>query len=521
MASIDSTGERTCKLDISRLDIVYVTYCSSEWIDRCFSSYEQSLYPTDQINIVVVDNGSTDDTIEKLKAIKDKSALKFNSFEIVSLGKNTGFGRANNTGFSKGSSDIVCFFNIDTEIFPETLVNLTGEIESSDARAGVWELRQFPYEHPKMYDIVTGNTEWCSGAAFAVRRDVFSKVGGFDKHLFMYTEDVDLSYRIRALGYDLKYTPKAGILHYAYRTANEIKPLQYIGSISNNLLLRYRFGSCRDILKGHKLYFSFLTHRGMFKGSRKALAKAYLKNIITSVIFWLWRFSKKRKVKIKPSFLGLDYAKHRNGAFYEIKHFDQQSDERPLVSVIVRTHSRPAVLRQTLISLRRQTYDNIEIVVFEDGAPTAQAMIENEFSDLNIKYAASGEKIGRSNAGNYAIESASGKYINFLDDDDLFFADHIEVMVKYLLDTNMKAAFALANETAIIVKSKEPYEFEIISEEERYHQKFVRLLLLRSNYIPIQSMLFERELFEKYGGLDPQLDLLEDWDLWVRYALTT
>jgi GT2 family glycosyltransferase len=498
------------------IDIVYVTYNSGKWVDACFASYQKSLFPGERINIIVVDNGSADDTFEKLETIRNGSEVEFKSFEIVRLGENTGFGKANNIGFSRGHSDIVCFFNIDTELFPETLQNLVGEIETADDQTAVWELRQFPYEHPKMYDILTSETEWVSGAAFAVRRDVFAEAGGFDKRLFMYAEDVDLSFRIRSLGYKLKYTPKAGIMHYAYSEAGEIKPVQYVNSIMNNLLLRYRFGTCRDMMAGQKIFYSFIRREGPFKGSRKSLVKAYLKHIPKIGPFLFWRFSKANKTKIAMVFYGLDYARHRNGAFYEIKHFD----ERPLVSVIVRTHSRPAVLRETLISLRNQTYDNIEIVVVEDGAPTAQEMIQTEFDDLNIVYHATGENVGRSNAGNLAMEMSAGKYLNFLDDDDLFFADHVEVLVKYLLDSGLKAAYSLSNETAIVVKSKDPYEYQILAEEEKYHQKFVRLLLLRSNYIPIQSQMFARELFEKFGGLDAELDLLEDWDLWVRYALT-
>ena len=46
-------------------------------------------------------------------------------------------------------------------------------------------------------------------------------------------------------------------------------------------------------------------------------------------------------------------------------------------------------------------------------------------------------------------------------------------------------------------------------------------MLCHHNYIPIQTIMFEKKLFEEYGGLDESLDALEDWDLWVRYSLHT
>ncbi len=127
--------------------------------------------------------------------------------------------------------------------------------------------------------------------------------------------------------------------------------------------------------------------------------------------------------------------------------------------------------------------------------------------------------MGRSAAGNKAMTIATGKYLNFLDDDDLFFADHVEVLVKNLEESDKKLAYTLAYETPIIIHSKNPYEYQEVYHNLIYKQPFNRLTLFHHNYIPIQAIMFEKSLFEQYGGLDETLDALEDWDLWVRYAL--
>lgn len=497
-------------------DIVYVTYNSEKWIEKCFASWLITETDLKKINIFVVDNASTDNTVSLLNTVQQKYGSRFGAFSIHREVKNWGFGKANNIGFSAGHSDIVCFLNIDTELFPDTLTALEREIESSDAKTGLWEFRQFPFEHPKMYDILTGETTWSSGAAFAVRRHVFEEMQGFDEKIFMYAEDVDLSWRIRTAGYTLKYAPRVKITHYSYESANEIKPNQHVHGVVNNLLLRYRFGGKKTILAGHLLFWNLMRRPAAFPGSKKMLLQQYWKHFSLISHFRAHGRYKKNKTSV-GYFHGWDYCLIRDGAFYE----NFLPAETPLVSVIVRTCGRPCVLRETLVSLRNQTYPNLEIVIVEDGAAISENMIRNDFSDMNILYHATGEKVGRSRAGNLAMELAHGRYLNFLDDDDLFYADHAEVLVANLLKSGKAAAYATGLETPITVHSKDPYVYEVKNYLGIHKQSFNRIILCHHNYIPIQCIMFEKELFTQYGGLDETVEALEDWDMWVRYSLHT
>jgi glycosyltransferase involved in cell wall biosynthesis len=193
----------------------------------------------------------------------------------------------------------------------------------------------------------------------------------------------------------------------------------------------------------------------------------------------------------------------------------------PLVSVIIRTCNRPKTLKNALISVRNQTYSNIEIVVVEDGKNTSEKMIKEEYSDINIRYFFYGDKVGRTKTGNYALKQAKGKYFNFLDDDDTFYPNHIELLVKALEKENVKAAYSVAQESQITIKSLDPYVVKEKRKLIRFEQPFNRILLCFSNYIPIQSIMFDRSLFDELGGFDEELELLEDWDLWVRYSTRT
>lgn len=201
--------------------------------------------------------------------------------------------------------------------------------------------------------------------------------------------------------------------------------------------------------------------------------------------------------------------------------YNCSGDLQPLVSIIVRTCNRPNVLRQAIESIQKQTYPNVEVVVVEDGANESENMLLEEYGNLHIKYFNMKNKVGRSKTGNFALAHATGKYFNFLDDDDVLYPEHIEKLVRILEGSSSRAAYSIAEESQIIVKSTEPYVVREKRRLVRYAQPFNRTLLYHSNYIPIQSILFRRELYEHLGGFDEELEVLEDWDLWVRYSTMT
>lgn len=502
-----------------KFDIVIVTYNSKKWMENCINSIEkQKDFDLKDINLYVVDNGSKDGTIEYIK--KRAKTTKLGKIELVITGENLGFGKANNYGFEKGNLEYVFFLNPDTELLEDTMKQIKEGIENSSKEFGMWECRQKPYEHPKIYNILTGETTWASGACFIVKREIFEQVGGFDKKIFMYAEDVDLSWNIRLHGYKIKYLPKAVVVHYCYKEAGEVKPVQYYNSIINNLNLRRKYGTLRQKLAWYKHFLNVLKGATPFRKAKRNLLKEYFKNLKYMMHFTMWRHKKENKKyfsEFKTKFVYFDYEQVRLGDFEPI---ETTLKEEPLVSILVRTCGRPNVLREALVSIRNQTYPNIEVVIVEDGENKSENMIKNEFSDLNIVYKATGEKKGRCKVGNIAMETATGKYLNFLDDDDLFFADHIEILVQaFQKHPEYKIAYTTSFETKIEIKQREPsYEYIEESRDIVHNKPFSRVRLLEVNTFPIQAVMFEKEIFEKYGGLDEELDNLEDWEMWQRFS---
>jgi glycosyltransferase involved in cell wall biosynthesis len=189
-----------------------------------------------------------------------------------------------------------------------------------------------------------------------------------------------------------------------------------------------------------------------------------------------------------------------------------------LISIVIRTCGRPMILKRALESVRNQSYKRIETIVVEDGENVSQKFIEDNFCDMYIKYYSTDTKCGRCKTGNIGLEHSSGKFINFLDDDDVLLPNHIEALHNSIIQQKVLAVYSIAEEHQIKNSNNKTNTFVVKRKFVRYKQPFNRLLLCYMNYIPIQSILFSRILYECYGGFDEQMNLMEDWDLWVRYS---
>jgi glycosyltransferase involved in cell wall biosynthesis len=222
----------------------------------------------------------------------------------------------------------------------------------------------------------------------------------------------------------------------------------------------------------------------------------------------------------RPVFSGWGYEMRRDGAFVPfVSHREEPARARPLVSILIRTVDRVAWLREALESCAQQTYRNLEVVVIEDGPERSRELVEAFAGRIPIRYRATHERVGRARAGNIALAEARGEWLNFLDDDDLFFADHVEVLVDAVQRAAVAGAYALAWETQTEFLDREHARYEEVLHLTRHWQRFDRLTLWHHNYLPIQAVMFHRRLYERYGGFDETMDQLEDWNLWTRYTL--
>lgn len=500
-------------------DVVMVTYNSEKWLPGCVQALARADYDLKRLHLIFVDNGSSDGTLVWLNRQREQSV--FGGFTVASNTKNTGFGAACNQGAGLGGAPLLFFLNLDTAVDPRVFRALDAAAEEYPA-AGGFECRQLPYELGHHVDPVTLETSWASGAAFCVRRPVFERAGGFDPHLFMYCEDVDLSWRIRAAGAPLYYLPQALVYHYVLDrpsgSAAELR--EYAGTCIGKLLLTYKYGSAAQIWRANKTYLQTLRAPRHFDGVRRVLLRQYLSHFAKLWSFLGWRFRQKTlfRAAAKPEIsaaLRLQQEFEAERGRFVLPH---PVEDGPKISVVVRTCSRPASLRKTLCSLRHQTYRNFEVLVMEDGPAAAREMVETEFSDLPIRYYASGERLGRGKNGNLGLALANGQYLNFLDDDDYFYPDHLELMAAKAME-HPEADLILGCAMVMKVEMKDAarWEYQIRELHPMHFDRVDLFTMCQTCQIPIQSAVFKKSLFEACGGLNEELEGNEDWFMWMRY----
>ncbi|WP_442594929.1 glycosyltransferase family 2 protein [Parapusillimonas sp. JC17] len=504
--------------DWPEIDVSVVSYNSERWIGQFVGSLQAQRYPLWRIHLRFVDHGSQDGTVDQIRSWMQEAETQFASVSLIEQ-ENLGFGAGHDRAIREGKSDYCLVTNLDLEFSPDALIEVvSAALRDQAGEVASWELRQVPFEHPKYYDPVTLETNWSSHACILLRRSAYEKVTGYEPRLFMYAEDVELSYRFRSYGYALKYVPRAVVHHYTYQSAGEVKPMQFTGSTIGNVYLRVRYGSKADRMAGLALYSSLFMMPALFPGARKAL----LQN--AGKLMGNWRHFSRGKGDARASFpfRAMDYEFRRDGAFWEVE--PVSPSQAPLVSIVTRTYrGRGMFLRQAMQSVFNQAYPNIELIVVEDGGDTQKAVVDAMSAHappgFQVRFLPQ-PKLGRSAAGNAGLAAATGQYLMFLDDDDLLFADHVETLVTALRRRpEASAAYALAVEVHTdLDKENDRYVETEFNTPHVFFQEWDYEVMTDHNFIPIQAILFKRELYEQRGGFDVELDQLEDWNLWLRYG---
>lgn len=470
------------------------------------------------VDLLVLDNSPEAGVTQRITAALAAHRGAFARMDVARSAENLGFGRGHNANVARGSAPFVLLLNQDCVVEPGVLGPLVAQAAADAAGVAAWELRQIPYEHPKAYDPVTLDTPWVSGAASLFRRSAFEVVRGFDPKIFMYGEDVDLSWRLRARGLRIRYLPRFAVVHRTYNVPDEVKPLQVLGGVQTNLCLRARFGGLLRTLQGLAMLAAEVLAPQDFPGRRRGLLRALGQFIVRWPYFA--RTRARPTLDFKPVFAGWNYEHRRDGAFVPFRsQREQPRRDAPLVSILIRTVDRGAWLAQALESVANQTWPRLEVIVVEDGPPNSRPIAERFRDRLSLRYVATGQKVGRARAGNLALAEARGEWLNFLDDDDVFFADHVEVLMDAVERAGAKGAYALAWETHTEMQRRDSAAYVEIAHITRHRQPFDRLTLWHHNFLPIQAVLFHRSLYERHGGFAEDMDQLEDWNLWTRYTL--
>lgn len=221
------------------LSIIIISYNTKDITKNCLSSVIKSLQSSKiPYEIVVVDNNSHDGSPTMLQEFKKKYP---DIFTLFLEKENLGFGRGNNLGVQHAKGTYILFLNSDTVILDNAIEKLYDFYRANEQKThflgaklfnkdmtpqpsaayfftlpvifaalflkgDYWGLTRFSPDRIQ-------KTDWVSGACIFTKKDIFDKVGGFDKDIFMYMEEVDLLYRAQQQGFQTYVYPEARIIH--------------------------------------------------------------------------------------------------------------------------------------------------------------------------------------------------------------------------------------------------------------------------------------------------------------------
>lgn len=226
------------------LSIVIITHNRCKMLVEALSSL-LSQKSDKSHEIIVVDNASPDNTVKVVKK-------EFPMVKLLSTNTNLGVSGARNIGVENANGDIVIFMDDDALIEGTDMFLAVSDIFDKNPNIAVTAFRivnhgtnkmfkhEFPMKKFTQEDMHTQHyVSYFVGCGFALRRDIFLKLGGFFTEMFYGPEEVDFSYRVLDAGYDILYYPKVTIRH---RTPPQVRRREkwYYNSIRSRILMAMR-----------------------------------------------------------------------------------------------------------------------------------------------------------------------------------------------------------------------------------------------------------------------------------------
>ena len=182
--------------------------------------------------------------------------------------------------------------------------------------------------------------------------------------------------------------------------------------------------------------------------------------------------------------------------------------QKPIISFVVTTHSRPALLKRALRSILQSSNSDFEIVLCADEGEAATFQVANSFLRSCDTFLRIPFMKGPSESRNIGARVAKGKRVCFLDDDDTFGENHIDLLLNLASQKYHHVYFF--NYSKTLENRTEENAVELNRTSRTIYDQDPQSLLIR-NFIPLHALLYPAELFSKYK-FDCNLNTLEDWD---------
>lgn len=237
--------------------VVILNYNGREFLEKFLPSVKASAYPN--FSIYIVDNGSTDDSLDWVKSA-------YPDIQLVDLKINHGFAKGYNLGLQQIEAPYYVLLNSDVEVTPgwiDPIIELMERdpsvgacqpkikafhqkelFEYAGASGGWLDNLGYPFCRGRIFNIIEkdegqyDNTQeifWATGAAFFIRSQLFHRIGAFDEDYFAHSEEIDLCWRIKRAGYKIMVRPRSVVYHVGGGTLNYMSPQKTYLNFRNSL----------------------------------------------------------------------------------------------------------------------------------------------------------------------------------------------------------------------------------------------------------------------------------------------
>ena len=418
-----------------------------------------------EFEIIIVDNASDDGTYEWLMEEKGKHS----NLKIFRLDRNIGFGPAVNFGIQRCKGEFVVILNNDTIVSPGWLDNLLAVAKADPSVGIVSPVTNYVGEGPQI-DVQAQNLPPDPIAIAQYAKSIVNRT-------------------------DVYYEPNR-LVFFCVLIRREL--IDLIGYLDEG----YEKGNFED---------DDYCLRARMAGYRLAIAKNSFVYHHGSATFKANRISHSKWMQVNRE---LFYAKAGRIAVSSLPRLSLPLKVDKTVSVILRTKDRPKLLLNALNSLKNQTYQDFEVVLVNDGGEDVSSLVAFFKTYFPIKYIRHDVCRGRTAAINTGLQNVNGKWIAYLDDDDIFYPWHLESLMQATENNSAKVIYGDYN-LALFENcdSLSPIRLKGVPSWNYNRQE-----LLVQNYLPIHSYIHSRECIDKVGLWDESLDRLEDYEFLLRLS---
>jgi len=249
-------------MQLPKVSIIIVNYNGKTLLEKCLESVFKIDYKNTEV--IVVDNNSTDDTVEFV-------TNNYPSIILLKLNSNKGFAEPNNIAAKIATGKYLLFLNNDTIVTSNFISEMIPVIENDEQIAICQSLLLKPDGNidssgdfiDKMGIVYNSKTKTdeireissARGACMLMRKKIFDKLGGFDEKFFFSFEDVDLSWRSWILGYKAVVVPQSIVYHSAGKTSSKLKSEAAFHGLKNQLAMKITNFEPRFALRSLLLFF--------------------------------------------------------------------------------------------------------------------------------------------------------------------------------------------------------------------------------------------------------------------------